>query len=119
MIDRLTPDQIENLASSLFLTNFESLEDYDLALAIRVQDQIFAQLELAELGNPHILANPAGQVRRPSVVPNLNGEYGPEIYFDPQPSEDWPAGCWMCGIPEQDQYCGATPNDALAAWEKG
>ena len=53
----------------------------------------------------------------PSVVPNLAGDYGPEIYFDPVPGADWPQGCWMCGIPEQDHYCGATPNDALAAWE--
>lgn len=54
---------------------------------------------------------------RPSIVSDLKGSYGPEIYFDPQPSDDWPDGVWMCGIPEGDHYCGATPNDALAAWE--
>jgi hypothetical protein len=58
-------------------------------------------------------------ILRPSVVPDLKGSYGPEIYFDPQPDEEWPEGCWACWIPDGDTYHGATPNDALAAWEEG
>lgn len=56
-------------------------------------------------------------VLKPSIVPDHMGNYGPEIYFDPDPDDEWPDGCWACGIPEGDKYFGATPNDALAAWE--
>lgn len=57
------------------------------------------------------------EVLRPSIVSDLNGGYGPEIYFDPQPSEMWPIGVWMCGIPEQDHYEGTTPDNAFSAWQ--
>lgn len=58
------------------------------------------------------------KVTRPSIVPDLMGNYGPEIYFDPQKSDEWPDGVWMCGIPGGDQYCGESPNAALDEWEQ-
>lgn len=56
---------------------------------------------------------------RKLVVPSIRpGLESPEIYFDPDPESDaWPDGCWMCGLARGDHYGGATPNDALAAWE--
>lgn len=56
-------------------------------------------------------------VVRPSAVSDMNGTYGPEIYFDPQGCETWPNGVWMCGIPEQDHFEGASPDEAFYAWE--
>lgn len=57
-------------------------------------------------------------VMRPSIVSDLKGNYGPEIHFDPTPCENWPNGVWMCGIPDGDHFEGATPNDAMYAWQE-
>lgn len=55
----------------------------------------------------------------PSIVSDGLGQYGPEIYFDPLKDAEWPQGCWACRIPDCDTYHGATPDEALAAWEAG
>lgn len=60
---------------------------------------------------------PLPWILRPSIVADLKGGYGPEIYFDPLSDGQWPEGCWACRLPERDAYFGATPNEALAAWE--
>lgn len=96
--------------------------DLGAALQMREDDQrIFIQYEntgnwLTDAPCPAPVTRP---VLRPSAVPDLKGSYGPEIYFDPQGDAEWPEGCWACRIPECDTYLGATPDEALAAWEAG
>lgn len=96
--------------------------DFDAAIRAREGDQRIAILQepLNGLPNRWLTDVPAPDrsiVRRPSIVPDLQGTYGPELYFDPQPGADWPEGCWACRIPECDTYFGATPDAALAVWE--
>lgn len=69
---RLTPEQIANLCSGIYLKDYPNLEGYDLAVANAVQDTIFGPetaivsievMPVIRMGGGGVIAQPDGPTR--------------------------------------------------------